>query len=47
MDELVERWHASPDDGVSLHEFLGMDFEQYAEWVESGQLPPGWKPKVK
>lgn len=41
-DDLVDDWHNSPDDGVSLHEFLGMTWDQYKRWVESVELPDGW-----
>jgi len=32
IDDWVERWHTS-DTGMELHEFLGMTFEEYGNWV--------------
>lgn len=40
LDDLVEQWHTSPDDDGPLHEFLGMTWEQYAEWTRTG-IEPG------
>lgn len=39
MGEWIERWHAGAGPGVSLHEFLGMSWAEYALWVRSGQAP--------
>lgn len=41
-DELVDltgQWHESPDDGVPLHEFLGMTWAEYKRWTEE----PRWR----
>lgn len=43
IDDAVELWHESPEDGMELHEFLGMNWDDYATWVETGYLPQGWK----
>jgi hypothetical protein len=34
MEEYVDAWHQSPDDGRSLAEFLGLTQAEYALWVE-------------
>ncbi len=39
IDDLIDDWHGSPDDGVPLHEYLGWTWEQYAHWVLTGKLP--------
>lgn len=40
IHDAISAWHdASDDDGVQLHEYLGMTWEQYAHWAETGQLP--------
>jgi hypothetical protein len=43
MEDLVEHWHNGEGDGQPLHEFLGMTWEQYADWVE--HPPP--EPKTR
>ena len=35
----IDDWHDHPDFAVSLHTYLGMTLEQYAAWVERGELP--------
>jgi hypothetical protein len=32
-------WHDGLDDGVPLHEFLGMSWDEYRAWAERGELP--------
>lgn len=32
-DELIDRWHNGAGNGMPLHTFLGMSWDQYAEWV--------------
>lgn len=48
LDDHVEAWHTAPNDHpiseLELHEFLGMDFPQYGEWMRSGVLPEGYRP---
>lgn len=39
--DAIELWHDLPEDGVSLHQFLGFTWDQYADWVERGDLPEG------
>lgn len=33
IDDLVSMWHEL-DTGVELHEFLGMNWEEYGFWIE-------------
>lgn len=41
LDDLVDLWHNSPDDGVPLHEFLGMTWDEYKAWTENpATVPP-------
>lgn len=40
LDDLIDEWHEAPEDGVSLHEYLGMTWEEYAIWVKDAQAIP-------
>lgn len=40
FDELVDAWHNAPEDGISLHTFLGMSWEEYAEWLQDPDMVP-------
>ena len=33
IDDLIDRWHESSTIGISLHEFLGMSWEEYKQWI--------------
>lgn len=37
---LIDVWHQSGG-GSGLHDFLGLTWDEYCEWVESGILPEG------
>lgn len=37
IDELIEAWHTG-NSKESLHEYLGLTFEQYAHWVQTGKF---------
>lgn len=37
IDELIETWH-NGDSKQPLHEFLGLTFEQYSHWVQTGKF---------
>jgi hypothetical protein len=43
LGDWIERWHEAPlgSDAsvVSLHEFLGMTWEEYARWGATCELP--------
>lgn len=42
IHDLIDTWHSTTTPaGVPLHEYLGLDAEQYKRWVESGDLPHG------
>lgn len=43
MDDWVHVWHTGPNVGIPLHEFLGLSWEEYKEWV---QRPLEWAQKV-
>lgn len=46
--DAVDAWHYSDDRETNeLHEWLGLTWEQYAAWVESGKLPDGYKVPVR
>ena len=36
--DAVDAWHQDPHD-MSIHEFLGWTWEQYAYWVETNKQP--------
>ena len=38
IHDLIEKWHES-DSEKTLHEYLGLTFEQYAYWVKTDELP--------
>jgi hypothetical protein len=39
IDKYIENWHRTPD-SISLHEYLGMSFEEYSIWVEKPSSLP-------
>lgn len=41
IHEGIAEWHENGPDGVELHTFLGLTWEQYGLWVEGGPLPKG------
>lgn len=36
IEDYVKEWHTSPDDGISLQEFLGLDNFEYEKWLKEG-----------
>lgn len=34
IDDYVDRWHEGGGFGVSLADYIGLTFEEYARWVE-------------
>lgn len=42
LDDLVEKWHNSPDDGKPLHEYLGMTWDEYGAWAKDATIPARW-----
>ena len=44
LEDLVAAWHKSGDEETrELHEYLGMTFDEYAEWVMSNELPENYE----
>ncbi|HCT81188.1 MAG TPA: hypothetical protein DGT23_32385 [Micromonosporaceae bacterium] len=41
IDEAVAEWHDDPTIVIPLHEYLGMTWDQYTRWAETGALPQG------
>ena len=39
IDNLIDEWHNDQETTLSLHEYLGWTWEQYARYVESGTIP--------
>jgi hypothetical protein len=39
IDDLVERWHQGAGGRQELHEFLGMTWDEYAEFTRAGTVP--------
>lgn len=37
INDLIGKWHES-DSELELHEYVGFTWEQYARWVETGNL---------
>lgn len=35
MNDMIDAWHDGAGDGLELHEYLGMTWEEYAAWVEA------------
>lgn len=33
INDLIDEWHDAPEDGRSLHKFLGMSFKDYGRWA--------------
>lgn len=41
IDDCVSWWHnAEGQDEVPLHEYLGMDWDEYVHWALTGELAP-------
>lgn len=40
LDDLVDAWHNSPEDGTSIHDFLDMSWEEYAQWLQDPEMVP-------
>lgn len=37
IDDYIHMWHTLDEDGVPLHEYLGMTGEQYSRWLQSAR----------
>lgn len=42
IDVLVDQWHETPGITVSLHDYLGLTWEEYGQWVRDCDLPEHW-----
>lgn len=40
LDDSVDEWHNSPDDGTSLCDYLGMTRDEYGAWVKDPSAIP-------
>lgn len=36
VNGLVDAWHEDEDTTLELHEYLGMTWEEYVQWVRNG-----------
>lgn len=43
MDDWIDAWHAGPDTGKSLHQYLQMSWEEYQTFV---QRPLEWAQNI-
>jgi hypothetical protein len=39
VDDFVEAWHEGAGEGLELHEFLGMTWDEYGHWARTAELP--------
>lgn len=46
LSGLIEEWHESQIP-VTILNWIGMDWDQYAAWVENGDLPEGYEVPVR
>jgi len=46
VDDYIDRWHDQPENGIPLHDFLGLTRDEYARFVERSELPR-WLPGEK
>lgn len=38
IDRFIEVWHTNRYEDRPLHEFLGMTWEEYAQWIENPKV---------
>jgi len=38
IDDFVERWHEGDSEETSLHDFLGMDWDEYSLWATNPSI---------
>lgn len=43
FEDAIDAWHGS-DSEQSLHEHLGLTWDQYCDYVEHGDVPESWEP---
>jgi len=39
IDDWIDRWHDDRASGLQLHEYLGLTWPEFSEWVERRALP--------
>lgn len=39
IDDYIDNWHDSAENGTPLHTFLGLTWDEYKRWAENGALP--------
>lgn len=45
IDDLIDRWHNGAGEGLELHEFLRMSWDEYGLWVKrEKERKPGQDP---
>lgn len=43
LDNMIDAWHDSgPDEVRSLHEYLGMTWDEYKSWTETTIVPQSY-----
>jgi hypothetical protein len=42
IDALIAAWHDGPEDGISLHQYLGLTWDEYKTWVYQGLGAVHW-----
>lgn len=40
IDDYISEWHNTSDGSQTLHEFLGLTWEDYGYWIQHNALPP-------
>jgi hypothetical protein len=41
LDDAVTAWHEGAGADIDLHDYLGLTWEEYSAWIESGTYPKG------
>lgn len=39
IEDYIDKWHERPDDGMPLHTYLGLSWDEYATWAAIDVLP--------
>jgi hypothetical protein len=48
IDDMIDAWHDSgPEEKRSLHEYLGMTWEEYCYHSETSKIPQSWLDRLK
>lgn len=46
ISALIDRWHESRTP-MTILSWIGMDWDQYAAWIEAGDLPEGYEVPIR